>query len=254
MKTSSRGFLHLPPPTSATMPTRRQLQLASIVSNTNPSSALSQSPSSMPMPSSFPDTRAQMNSILCPLARHAHTHSMVLLRAPGRTTATPTARRAGLVGHDASRSLTCTLPHDAGSRHRLFRLSRLLPRHLLLRRHRRRRTFHRHHHLHRSHRHRHRLRRFHLRCQPRADRPPTPGIPPAPDRSAQAIPTLSAAGTPTAFPATLPDDRPSLHPDQPSPVQPSRLKAEHNCNYRIRSERSALVNLACISHISTVSR
>jgi hypothetical protein len=76
-------------------------------------------------------------------------------------------RRARRTRH-ASRSPTCTLPHDAGSRHRLLRHSRLLPRHLLLRRHRHRRTFRRHHHLHRSHRHRYRLRRFHLRCQPRA--------------------------------------------------------------------------------------
>jgi hypothetical protein len=42
-----------------------------------------------------------------------------------------------------SRSPTRTLPHDAGSRHRLFRHSRLLLRHLLLRRHRHRRTFRR---------------------------------------------------------------------------------------------------------------
>jgi hypothetical protein len=81
MKTSSPVFLYLPPPTSATMPTRRRLQLASFILNTNPSSALSQSPSSMPVPSSFPDARA--NEVLRPRAcSRSCSHSMLLLHCP----------------------------------------------------------------------------------------------------------------------------------------------------------------------------
>ena len=55
---------------------------------------------------------------------------------------------------------------------------------------------------------------------------PNAGIPPAPDRSAQANSALSATGTPTALPATLPDDCPSLHADQPP-----RLKTESSRLY-----------------------
>ena len=141
--------------------------------------------------------------------------------------------------HPASRRRFPTPSH--------FRHSRLLPRHLLLRRHRRRRTFRRHHHLHRSHRHRHRLRRFHLRCQPRADRPPTPGIPPAPDRSAQAIPALSAA----APPATLPDDCPGLHTDQPP-----RLKTESSRLYsaQLAPTTNPGGQPSSISHVSPISQ
>jgi hypothetical protein len=119
MKTSSRRFLHLPPPTSATTPMRRRLQLALIVLNTNPSSALSQPASPTPVPSSFPDTRALMNSILRPLtmltlipwcssAQESH-HSYAYCKT----------RQARRTRHASRSRLTCTLPHDAGSRHRL---------------------------------------------------------------------------------------------------------------------------------------
>ena len=146
-----------------------------------------------PLPTRFSDARvfifpkrARANERHHAPAHHTHILSMVLLCAAGRTATTLTAGRAGLIASSntstrhTSRSPTCTHSQAAGSStpsH--LRHSRLLLRCLLLRRHHHRRTLHLHHHLHRSRRHHHRLRRFRLRCQPRADRPPaTPGIPP----------------------------------------------------------------------------